>query len=194
MHIYFQPLYALMVLQQLQSSVFPFYFFKNNILKFTLIFSTSIIILFINFLFNTGLEKKYFGTTVKDLPFVEKYSLVGILDDNEIVIREHHDMSSTTDYLITEIQKYRLLSLDEDQLKIKINWDQIEELDKMYFNENKIDFIQELIRDGKIGGYSNNAGISFVMDLSVLIFIFFVWYQREIEDSFYNIYKNASKN
>ena len=174
----------------------PFLLIKNNILKFVLIFSTSIIILFvnINFLFNTGLEKKYFGTKVKDLPFVEKYSKVGILDDNQIVIRERYDMSSTTDYLITEIQKYRLLSLDEDQLKITINWDQIEELDKMYFNENKIDFIQELIRDGKIDGYSNNAGISFVIDLSVLIFIIFVWYQRESEDSFYNTYKKTLRD
>ena len=174
----------------------PFLLIKNYILKFVLIFSTSIIILFINinFFFNTGLEKKYFGTTVKDLPFAEKYFKVGIYDENDIIIRERYDMSSTTDYLITEIQKYRLLSLNEDQLKITINWDQIDELDKMYFNENKIDFIQKLIRDGKIDGYSNQDGISFVIDLSLLIFIIFVWYQRESEDSFYNTYKKTLRD
>ena len=172
----------------------PFLLIKNYILKFVLIFTTSIIILFINinFFFNTGLEKKYFGTTVKDLPTIER--LYTRRDENDIIIREHYNMSSTTDYLITEIQKYRLLSLNEDRLKITINWDQIEEFEKMDFNENKIDFIQKLIRDGKIDGYSNQDGISFVIDLSLLIFIIFVWYQRESEDSFYNTYKKTLRD
>ena len=158
----------------------PLGFIKKEKIKNAGFLFISIVLIIINtiFVFETTLYKKYFGIKYKNLDLLEQLSCLSC-DDEEYIIPDSKNFMSLTDFLVTELQISRIKNLSESEMLALVNENVYSKRDKEKIIESGFSYKnrRDLVRDGKLGWYSSEKGLSFFIDL----FFLFIWYKLVLD-------------
>lgn len=127
-----------------------------------------------SFLFNLGLEKKYFGDyleceSAKNYMW-EKYDANVNCKSGDMVFMSAPDYFGLTDCIITEVQNRRISKLDDADVEKLIYQNVNYKSDAERIISDGLDDYQRenLVRDGKVGWYSSQLGLNLLIDIFFL--------------------------
>ena len=136
------------------------------------------VIINFSFLFNLGLEKKYFGNYLEcELAknyMWKNYDANVNCKSGDMVFMSAPDYYSLTDCIITEVQNRRISKLDNADVEKLIHQNVNYKSDAERIISNGLGDSQRknLVRDGKVGWYSSQLGLNILIDIFFLFIAF----------------------
>jgi len=132
----------------------------------------------LNILFESGIYNSYYGIyedcRTASTYMLKKYDREINCNSDDMILMSLPDYYSITDLIIGEYKFKKLMSLDETEIINVIKSNVRSEYDRKLIIEKGFDEYErrKLMREGSVGEFSSEAGMSFFVDIFFLIVFF----------------------